>query len=439
MAIRRFPSSLRPLAVPARFATSSNAKSPWANVEKGPEDPILGLTIAYKKDTDPRKVNLGVGAYRNDDGKPLVLKSVRAAEELLTKAHLDMEYLPIAGLDSFLSGAQNLLFGEQSPAIAAKRIASVQTISGTGALRVAGEFIRRFYPYKSKDHGDKPMIAFPAPTWGNHGNVFRDSGLAISSYRYYDPSTCGLDFNAMMEDLNKLPDGTIVLLHACAHNPTGVDPEPQQWDDIINLLQQRNLYPFVDSAYQGFASGDPVRDAMAVRKLDSSGLPFVVTQSFAKNFGLYGQRIGACHFVSPDEDEATRVLSQVKILIRPMYSNPPIHGARIVSAILSDQQLTAQWSEEVKGMADRIISMRKALRELLEQKTGKEWPHVTKQIGMFCFTGLHTKQVERMIAEHHIYMTKDGRISMAGITTKNVEYVASAIAEVSKSLPAEAK
>lgn len=255
----------------------------------------------------------------------------------------------------------------------------------------------------------------------------------MKSYRYYDPKTCGFDFSGAMEDISKIPEGSVILLHACAHNPTGVDPRPEQWAEMSSVIKSRKIFPFFDMAYQGFASGDTKKDAFAVRKFIEDGHQVSLCQSFAKNMGLYGERAGAFTLVCSDADEAARVMSQVKILIRPMYSNPPIHGARLVKTILTTPDLNAQWLTEVKGMADRIIGMRTKLVEgLAKEGSSKNWQHVTDQIGMFCFTGLTPDQVERLTKEFSIYLTKDGRISVAGVCSGNVDYLAHAIHTVTK-------
>ena len=303
----------------------------------------------------------------------------------------------------------------------------MQSLSGTGALRLGGEFLRRFYP------GNKTIL-MPTPTWGNHGPIFKDSGLAVGSYRYFDPKTNGLDLAGMLADLKAAPEGSIVLLHACAHNPTGVDPSAEQWREIAQVCKERNLFPFFDMAYQGFASGKPDKDAAAVRAFVSSGHSILLAQSYAKNFGLYGERVGALSVVCADAKEAEAVASQLKIVIRPMYSNPPVHGARLVSTILQSQDLTKLWAQEVDHMAQRIISMRTKLRSLLENKyrSSMPWNHITDQIGMFCYTGLKAEQVARLTKDYHVYLTKDGRISIAGITEANVEHLASSIHNVTK-------
>mmetsp|Transcript_13014 Transcript_13014/g.34090 ORF Transcript_13014/g.34090 Transcript_13014/m.34090 type:complete len:407 (-) Transcript_13014:242-1462(-) len=400
--------------------------SQWASVPQGPPDAILGLVDAFNKDSNPKKVSLSVGAYRDNAGKPLVLPSVKEAEQRVVNANMNKEYAGIGGIADFTSLARQFAFGKDSPAL--DRVATVQTLSGTGACRVVGEFYAKFL-------GKGAPIYLPDPSWGNHANIFRDAGLDVRKYRYWDSSTLGLNLDGMLEDLAAAPDGSAVLLHACAHNPTGVDPTQEQWGAIAKALGPRKgkLALFFDSAYQGFASGDAEADAFALRHFVEQGFDYSLGQSFAKNFGLYGERVGLLSFVCADAEEAKRIESQLKIIIRPMYSNPPVHGARIVAAVLSDPVLEAQWRGECKGMADRIIEMRAALKaELATAGSTKDWGHVTSQIGMFCYSGLTKEQVGRLRDEFSIYLTGDGRISMAGITSANVGYVAGAIHEVTK-------
>lgn len=395
----------------------------WSNVQQGPPDAILGVTEAFKRDQNPQKINLGAGAYRDDNGKPYVLPSVIQAENQLIKKNLDKEYAPISGISEFCNEAIKLALTSESSVIKDKCYASIQSISGTGALRVGGEFLQKYAPYKT--------IWVPIPTWGNHGQIFKFSGLEVKTYRYYNPNTCGLDFAGMVQDLSSAPSGSVILLHACAHNPTGVDPKPEQWKELSTLFKSKNLFPFFDMAYQGFASGNVDRDASAVRLFLSDGHKIALSQSFAKNMGLYGERIGLFSLTTSDTNEADRILSQLKIIARGMYSNPPIHGARLVAEILSNNQLKDQWLVEVKGMADRIISVRDKLKDLLAKEgSTQNWEHITDQIGMFCYTGLTKDQVKKLIEEHSVYLTNDGRISMAGVTTKNVEYLASAMHKV---------
>ncbi len=346
---------------------------------------------------------------------------------MLTEKYKDKEYAGIAGLAEFTKVSAELAYGNGNPVLADKKVAIVQSLSGTGALRLGGEFLARFYP------GNKTIL-LPAPTWGNHGAIFKDSRLAVGSYRYFDAKTNGLDLNGMLQDLKASPQGSVVLLHACAHNPTGVDPTPEQWSEIAAVCRERGLFPFFDMAYQGFASGKPDQDADAVRAFVAAGHSILLAQSYAKNFGLYGERVGALSVVCADAREAEAVASQLKIIVRPMYSNPPVHGARLVSTILQSPDLTQLWAREVDHMAQRIISMRTKLKSLLEEKhrSSLPWNHITDQIGMFCYTGLKAPQVERLTKDFHVYLTKDGRISIAGITDANVEHLASSIHNVTK-------
>ncbi|KAL5103045.1 Aspartate aminotransferase mitochondrial [Taenia crassiceps] len=368
---------------------------------------------AFKCDTNPNKVNLGVGAYRDDNSKPWVLPSVREAEERILSRHLDHEYLPISGLASFCKVAIEFALGANCPACKEGRNATVQCLSGTGSLRIGAAFLGRFSKVKE--------IYVPTPTWANHIPIFRDSGITVEHYRYYDSKTCGLDEAGWLEDISHIPEGSIILLHACAHNPTGVDPNHEQWMRAGKIIKERELIPFFDMAYQGFASGDPDHDAWALRYFVNELHPktLFLAQSFAKNMGLYGERCGAFTLICESKEEADR--------------NPPLYGARIASEILSDPGLKAKWMVDLKSMANRIISMRKTLREELAKAGSKRnWEHITNQIGMFCYTGLQPDQAGRLTKEFSIYLTEDGRISMAGVTSKNVAYVAQAIHAVTK-------
>ncbi|TFK41106.1 glutamic oxaloacetic transaminase AAT1 [Crucibulum laeve] len=396
--------------------------SSWSAVPAGPPDPILGVTEAFKADKDPRKINLGVGAYRDENGKPYILGSVKKAEELLTSSKPDKEYLPITGLPEFTKKAALLAYGADSEPLKQGAVAVTQSISGTGALRIGGAFLARHYPHSK-------VIYLPVPSWGNHTPIFRDSGLEVRGYRYFDKKTVGLDFEGLKADLLAAPEQAIVLLHACAHNPTGIDPTPEQWQIISDIVKERKLFPFFDMAYQGFASGSTSQDAFAVRHFVSQGHQIALAQSFAKNMGLYGERVGAFSLTTADPEEKARVDSQLKIIIRPMYSNPPLHGARIANAILGDKALYSQWEGEVKGMADRIISMREKLYSTLthDLKTPGEWGHIKNQIGMFSFTGLTPPQTKALAEKAHVYMTGDGRISMAGLNSSNIEYFAESV------------
>ncbi|KAL1589113.1 hypothetical protein WHR41_02188 [Cladosporium halotolerans] len=400
------------------------AASAWSQVPQGPPDAILGITEAFKKDSNPKKINLGVGAYRDDKGKPYVLPSVREAEQQVVKKNLDKEYAGITGVPDFTKAAALLAYGPNSAAVNEGRVVITQSISGTGALRIGGAFLERHYP------GAK-AIYIPTPSWANHKAVFTDCGLEVKQYRYYNKDTIGLDFDGMVEDIKKMPKGSIVLLHACAHNPTGVDPTEAQWKEISDAVKEGGHYPFFDMAYQGFASGDTNKDAFALRYFIEQGHQPCLAQSFAKNMGLYGERVGAFSIVTESPEEKARVDSQVKILVRPLYSNPPVHGARVASTILNDASLNKQWLGEVKGMADRIIEMRALLKSNLEKLGSKhDWSHITSQIGMFAYTGLTAEQMTKLAEEHSVYATKDGRISVAGITSENVGRLAEAIYKV---------
>ena len=339
---------------------------------------------------------------------------------------LDKEYLPISGLPEFTKAAANLAFGENSTVIKNALNVTVQGISGTGSLAIGSFFLSDFLK------GPKEVWV-PNPTWGNHIPLFARAGFAVKKYRYYDAKTCGLDFQGTLEDLSKIPAGAVVLLHACAHNPTGVDPKPEQWKEISKVVKSKGLFPFFDMAYQGFASGDIDRDATALRQFIDDGHQVALAQSFAKNMGLYGERVGAFSLTCSSKEEAARVMSQVKIIIRPTYSNPPLTGARIAQLILNDASLRASWLKDVKGMADRIISMRTKLRDGLKKEgSSRNWQHITDQIGMFCFTGMNADQVAKLTKDYSIFLTKDGRISVAGITSGNVEYLAHAMHQVTK-------
>mmetsp|Transcript_15989 Transcript_15989/g.48018 ORF Transcript_15989/g.48018 Transcript_15989/m.48018 type:complete len:430 (-) Transcript_15989:310-1599(-) len=405
------------------IATSAASKSAWfTDVPQAPTDPILGITEAFQKSQDPNKMNLGVGAYRDDQGKPVVLDVVREAEKQIAGEHY-MEYLPIGGNKQFVDRAVALALGDDNPAIADGRVAALQSLSGTGACRVMAEFMARFMP------GAKIHIS--DPTWANHHNIFRDAGVERTLYKYYKPETRGLDFEGMIADLQKANEGDVILLHACAHNPTGVDPTADQWQQISDVIKEKRLFPFFDSAYQGFATGDCERDARAPRMFLEQGHNIGLSQSFAKNMGLYGQRIGTVSIVADDKAQAKKVESQLKLIARAMYSNPPMMGAHLVSNILGDPKLKQRWFVEVKGMADRIIDMRQSLRSNIEKLNSPlPWKHITEQIGMFAYTGLTGEQVDKLAQEHHIYMTRNGRISMAGVNSGNVERLSAAIHKV---------
>jgi len=434
MLVKNFVSSSKTLLTSTKSNStihSTRSASVWNKVVKGPEDPILGVTVAFNKDTAPEKINLGVGAYRDDNGKPFILECVKKAEQKMQASNPDHEYAPIVGVAAFNKVSQQLVLGEDSQAIKDKRVVTIQALSGTGALRVGSDFMARHIDLPLQN--GKKTAYMSSPTWGNHPVIYKDSGFEVKEHKYYDPKTCGLDFAAMKKDVQNAPDQSLFLFHTCAHNPTGVDPSIAQWQELSNICKEKKHFIFFDTAYQGFASGDPERDAAPVRMFIKDGHNVAIAQSFAKNFGLYGERIGALSFVCQDAEEADRVESQLKILVRPMYSNPPVYGARIVANILGDAELTQLWRKEVKLMADRIIGMRTELVNNLKSLGSKrDWSHITNQIGMFCFTGLTPEQVDRVTKEFHVYLTKNGRISIAGITSKNVGHLAKAMHEVTK-------
>jgi len=407
-------------------AAASRNSSFWSGVEMGPPDAILGVSEAFKKDSNPKKMNLGVGAYRDDNGQPFVLPSVRKAEKLIMDRELNKEYAPIGGEGDFCMESAKLAFGNDSSVVKDGRNVTIQGISGTGSLRVGTSFLSKWFP------GNK-VVYLPKPSWGNHTPIVKHSGIDVGAYRYYDAATCGLDFAGAMEDISKIPEGSIIMLHACAHNPTGVDPTPEQWKEMSAVIKARKLLPFFDMAYQGFASGDVDKDAFAVRQFLDEGHNILLSQSYSKNMGLYGERTGAFTVVCTDKEEAARVESQIKIIVRPLYSNPPRHGARIVTEILSNPEIRPEWLVDVKTMADRIITMRTQLKDgLAREGSIKNWQHITDQIGMFCFTGMTPDQVAKITKDFSVYLTKDGRISVAGISSSNVDYLAHAMHAVTK-------
>lgn len=410
---------------------NGSAPSLFQGMKKAAPDPILGLTLAYRADPSFYKFDLGVGAYRDDEQLPWVLPVVRKVEQALANdTSLNKEYLNIDGLPEFVAASLRLIYGADSPAIAENRIAKCQSISGTGGLRVGAEFIKRFL-------GEATPIYVSSPTWGNHNSIFANAGLKdVRSYRYWKPETRGLDFEGFCADLNAAPNGSVIVLHTCAHNPTGVDPTVEQWNGILEIIQNKGHIPFFDTAYQGFASGDVDKDAAPIRLAVLRGLELFTTQSFSKNFGLYGERVGCLSIVCRSAEVAEAVTSQLKIIIRPMYSNPPTSGARIVATILNDKALYDEWLVQLRVMSSRIQKMRQLLFDGLKQKgTPGTWDHIINQIGMFSFTGLSKAQSEAMISKHHIYMLSNGRISMAGLTTKAVPKLIEAIHDVVTNIP----
>ncbi|KAK3211529.1 hypothetical protein Dsin_016235 [Dipteronia sinensis] len=395
--------------------------SRFEGITMAPPDPILGVSEAFKADTNDMKLNLGVGAYRTEELQPYVLEVVKKAENLMLQRGENKEYLPIEGLAAFNKATAELLFGADNPLLKEQKVATVQGLSGTGSLRLAAALIERYFP------GAKVLIS--SPTWGNHKNIFNDARVPWSEYRYYDPKTVGLDFEGMIADIKDAPEGSFILLHGCAHNPTGIDPTPEQWEKIADVIQEKNHNPFFDVAYQGFASGSLDTDAASVRLFAARGMELFVAQSYSKNLGLYAERIGAMNVVCSSADAAVRVKSQLKRLARPMYSNPPIHGAKIVANVVGDPTLFNEWKVEMEMMAGRIKNVRQKLFDSLsaKDKSGKDWSFILKQIGMFSFTGLNIAQSENMTNKWHVYLTKDGRISLAGLSLAKCEYLADAI------------
>lgn len=388
-----------------------------------PPDPILGITDNFKKDPNPQKVSLGVGAYRDDNGKPWILSCVRKAEEQMLQKNIDHEYAPIQGFDSFIKQSTILAYGNDSPAVKEERVAGIQGLSGTGCLRVGMEYFNQWQPGRG--------IHVPDPTWPNHRGIATRAGLQWKNYPYYDKTINNANIPKMLDYLNSIPNEEIIVLHAVAHNPTGSDPTKEEWKQILEVIKKKNHWAFFDSAYQGFASGDPQEDAYAIRLFEKEGARTLLAQSFAKNFGLYGERVGCLSVVCDNKSEAAAVKSQLKNIARPMYSNPPIHGGRVVDIILSSPELNKLWHDEVMQMADRINDMRTAfVTKVKEAGSTRDWSHITKQIGMFAYTGIEKEQCQALAKDHSIYLTMDGRISIAGLNTKNVQRTAEAFHKV---------
>jgi len=400
----------------------------WANVPAAPLDPILGVNQKFQACTDPRKVNVSIGAYRTDEGKPLVLSCVKKAESMMLEdTTLNKEYLPQRGDITYAALCQKMLFGEDSKLLKDGLVATAQTLSGTGALRLGAEFVKRYAPGTT--------VYISKPTWGTHNSIMDHAGVPYKSYAYWDAENRNLNLKAMLADIEAAPEQSIILLHAAAHNPTGVDPTKEQWDQIMSVCQAKKHICWFDSAYQGFATGCLEKDAYALRKFAEAGLPLFVSQSFAKNFGLYGERAGTFSLTCGSSETVKSVMSQLDIIIRNLYSNPPKHGANIVKIVLSDPKLYQEWRDELLAMSVRIQDMRTALyEELVRLGTPGSWTHITSQIGMFSFTGLTPDQCAAMVEKHHVYMLSNGRISMAGVTTKNVKYLAAAMDDVVRNI-----
>lgn len=361
-------------------------------------------------------------AYRTEEGKPWVLPVVKKAEKaIVDDDSLNHEYLPVLGLDSFSSAATGLLLGDDSIQIKNKNAFGIQTLSGTGALRLGAEFLAQVM--------GRRVFYYSDPTWENHQKVFQSAGFTDGHYyRYWDAQTRQIDFDGFVADLKNAPEGAVIILHACAHNPTGFDPTKEQWVKLADVIEEKKLFPFFDSAYQGFASGNPVQDAFAVRYFVERGFELFCSQSFAKNFGLYNERVGNLTVVQRNPTTTAAVQSRMTLLVRFMYSNPPAFGGRIVSKVLNTPDLRQEWMDSIKIMSTRIIKMRNLLKEeLINLKTPGTWDHITQQIGMFSYTGLNETQVKMLVEKHHIYLLNSGRINMCGLNEKNYKYVANAI------------
>ncbi|MFT4171709.1 MAG: amino acid aminotransferase [Rhodocyclaceae bacterium] len=400
------------------------SSSIFAAVEMAPRDPILGLNEAFNADTRSTKVNLGVGVYYTDEGKIPLLGAVKAAEEARLKTAPARGYQPIEGAAAYNNAVQGLLFGKESELTAAGRAITVEALGGTGALKVGADYLKRLVP--------DATVYISDPSWENHRALFESAGFPVKTYAYYDASTRGVDFEGMLGDLRAMPAKSVVVLHACCHNPTGADITADQWKQVVAVIGERNLIAFIDMAYQGFADGIK-EDAGALDLFAASGLQFLVSSSFSKSFSLYGERVGALTIVTASKDESSRVLSQVKRVVRTNYSNPPTHGGAIVAAVLADAGLRQQWETELAGMRDRIRTMRTSLvAKLAERGVKQDFSFVIKQRGMFSYTGLSAEQVDTMRTEFGIYAVSTGRICLAALNSKNIDYVADAIAAVLK-------
>jgi len=407
-----------------------NSKSRFSSLIEDPKIEAFELTKQCREDQCAQKVDLGVGAYKDEKGKPWVLPAVRKAEQLIASDEsLNKEYLPVLGLPSFTKAAVELVLGENSPAIANSQTFGVQTISGTGALKVAMDFLAR----NGYEH-----LYVSNPTWGNHNLMSRTAGFAVHSYKYYDPSTKKIDFDGLKQDLNEAPANSVVIFHACAHNPSGMDLSMNQWALLSDLVKAKRLFPIFDVAYQGFCSGDLDLDAAAIRYFVREGHELFVAQSFAKNMGLYNERVGNLTVVVKDDNSEetqeviAKIKSQLTTVIRGNYSNPPAHGARIAATIMNTPSLNAEWRENLRMMASRMQKMRTMFHEKLvtELATPSNWDHITKAVGLFTLTGLNESQVQRLREENHVYMFKSGRINVSALTPDNITYVARAVSNV---------
>ena len=398
----------------------------FAAVELAPRDPILGLNEQFGADARPHKVNLGVGVYFDDAGKLPLLACVKAAEQQLNDAAKPRGYLPIDGIAAYDKAVQRLVFGADAAVLIAGRVATVQALGGTGGLKLGADFLKKLNP--------SATVLISDPSWENHRALFSNAGFPVSSYAYYDAANRGVRFDAMLADLGAAAAGSIVVLHACCHNPTGYDISPAQWAQVIALLQARQLVPFLDMAYQGFGDGI-AEDGAVVQQFLASGLDFLVSTSFSKSFSLYGERVGALSVVCSSQDEAARVLSQLKITIRTNYSNPPTHGAQVVAMVLDNPALRTVWEDELAGMRRRIQQMRALLQDKLQNKlnsagVAQDFSFITRQRGMFSYSGLSKPQMDRLRDEFAIYGVDTGRICVAALNTRNIDAVVAAISQV---------
>jgi len=394
----------------------------FSAVEMAPRDPILGLNEAFKTDTRTDKVNLGVGVYCNEEGRIPLLRAVIEAETIRAAEHASRGYLPIDGIQAYDQAVQKLLFGAASALLAAGRVITTQSVGGTGALKIGADFLKQLQP--------DAVVAISDPSWENHRALFEAAGFPVQNYRYYDAASHDVNRAGMLEDLNALPAGSIVVLHACCHNPTGVDLTPADWQNVLEVVKAKGLIPFLDMAYQGFGDGI-AEDAAAVRLFADSGLSFFVSSSFSKSFSIYGERVGALSIVTQSKDDSARDLSQVKRVIRTNYSNPPTHGASIVAAVLNSPDLRAKWEAELAEMRERISGMRRQMVELLAKKApGHDFSFVARQRGMFSYSGLTAEQVGRLRTEFGIYALDTGRICVATLNQRNIEGVTDAIVKV---------
>lgn len=396
--------------------------SALTRVEMAPRDPILGLTELFNADTNPKKVNLGVGVYYDDNGKVPLLECVRQAEQELVQKAAPRAYLPIDGLPSYDRAVQLLVFGNDSVPVRDKRVVTVQALGGTGALKIGADFLRRLLP--------DAQVWISDPSWENHRGLFENAGFKVNTYAYYDATSHGLNFAGMLASLEAMPSGSIVLLHACCHNPTGVDLDLAQWNEVLRIVRARGLVPFIDIAYQGFGDGLDA-DGAAVRLFAEAGGPVFVSNSFSKSFSLYGERVGALSVVAGSADEAARVLSQLKRIVRTNYSNPPTHGGQIVATVLDTPKLRKLWETELMQMRDRIRAMRRQLVDQIQRRVpGSNFEFVIQQRGMFSYSGLSKEQVKRLREEFSVYAIETGRICVAALNSRNIDHSADAIAKV---------